>query len=216
MMTPATGWLGVPSTVSVGEGASSVAHNSAGTGTSLMRGRTSGKMRGRSLLHARTTGEALGEAVSRTLSNAQSDGRADTFGTSSARGTSEAFESVYALLPTSFHSKENALYMGAQLLRSLKTGTAYVRYFDEGGARETFLAVPRVVEYFLTDDCFAALRDRVFAQSPSASSIETAREAVAARERALITKARGASTPAEPETPAGYRTKRKRAEKVRS
>src|SRR5207253_912678 len=105
---------------------------------------------------------------------------------STTRGASEAFEAVYALLPTSFHSKENALYMAAQLLRSLKTGTAYIRYFDAAGARESFLAVPRVTEYALPDAGFAALRDRVLSESPSASPTDAALEHVAARERALI------------------------------
>jgi hypothetical protein len=148
--------------------------------------------------------------VSRGRSAAETAGQATTYGTSTTRGTSEAFEPVYALLPTSFHSKENALYMAAQMLRCLKTGSAYIRYFDHTGARETFLAVPAVVEHTIADAAFEALRDRVLSASPAASTAEAAREHLAARERAIINAAQVARTPPEPETPAEYRVKKSR------
>ena len=144
------------------------------------------------------------------VSSAETIGRADTRGTAITRGTSEAFEPLYALLPTSFHSKDNALYMAAQLLRCLKTGSAYVRYFDRSSARETFLAVPRVVEYSISDEVFEALRERVLSASPAAVATESAREHVDERERELIGEAIAANTPGEPITPAGYRIKKKR------
>jgi hypothetical protein len=117
---------------------------------------------------------------------------------------------VYALLPSGFHSKENALYIAARLLRCLKTGSAYIRYFDRGGARETFLSVPAVVEHSIADDTFEVLRDRVLSASPAASAAEAARENVAARERAIISAARKASAPPEPETPSEFRVKKTR------
>src|ERR1051325_9996915 len=151
-----------------------------------MTGRAHGTMRGKSSVHAVTMAESWMQALSRGASVADTAGRADTHGTSATHGTSEAFEAMYALLPTSFHSRENALYMASQMLRCLRTGSAYVRYFDRAGARETFLAVPAVVEYSISDDAFEAMRDQVLAGSPAASDREAARAHVDARERALI------------------------------
>ncbi len=214
MMTPATGWL-APAVVGMSEGASSMAHDSRSSGMSSMTGRIRGTARGRSYVHATGVSQAWGQAVARGVHTAETVGAGKTFGTANTRGASEAFEPVYALLPTSFHSKENALYMASQMLRALKIGTAYVRYFDAGGARETFLAVPRVIEHALPDDGFAALRDRVLSESPSACKMETARHEVAAREDALMREGIVARTPSEPKTSGGFRIKKKRPAKPR-
>jgi hypothetical protein len=210
MMTPTTGWLAAPNVVGTSEGASSMVQSSQSSGVSSMMGHARGIMRGESSMHAVSTVESWMEAVSRGRSAAETSGQANSYGTSTTRGTSEAFESVYALLPTSFHSKENALYMAAQMLRCLKTGLAYLRYFDHTGARETFLAVPKVVEHTVADAAFEALRDRVLSASPAASPAEAARERVAARERAIINAATLARTPPEPATPTEYRVKKSR------
>jgi hypothetical protein len=167
MMTPTNGWLSAPDVVGISEGASSMVQSSQSSGVSSMTGRARGTMSGKSSMHAVSTAESFMEAVSRGRSAAETAGQANTYGTSTTRGTSEAFEPVYALLPTSFHSKENALYMAAQMLRCLKTGSAYIRYFDHTGARETFLAVPKVVEHTIADGAFEALRDRVLSASPA-------------------------------------------------
>jgi hypothetical protein len=210
MMSPTTGWLSAPNVVGVSEGASSMVQSSQSSGVSSISGRARGTISGNSSMHAVSTAESFMEAVSRGRSAAETAGQANTYGTSTTRGTSEAFEPVYALLPTSFHSKENALYMAAQMLRCLKTGSAYIRYFDRTGARETFLAVPAVVEHTIAETAFEELRDRVLAASPAASTAEAAREHVAARERAIINAATLARTPPEPTTPAEYRIKRNR------
>jgi hypothetical protein len=62
----------------------------------------------------------------------------------------------------------------------------------------------------LSDDAFAAVRDRVLSQSPSASPTDQAREHVEARERAIINAAQKASEPPEPATPAEFRVKKTR------
>jgi hypothetical protein len=192
------------------EGASAMTHNSQASGLSSTTGRTSGSSVGKSSMHAVTSAAAWGESTSRAKHAATSTGQAASRGQARTQGTSEAFEPIYALLPSSFHSKENALYMAAQMLRCLNTGLAYVRYFDRGGARETFLAVPHVTECVIADDAFGVLRDQVLAQSPSASPADDARERVAARERALINAALDACAPPEPPTPAEYRVKKNR------
>jgi hypothetical protein len=99
------------------------------------------------------------------------------------------------------------------MLRCLKTGTAYVRYFDASGARETFLLVPRVTECSVADDEFVALHGRVLSESPSVSPSDAARAHVAGQDRALVEEANAARITAEPESPAGYRIKKKRAPK---
>jgi hypothetical protein len=210
MMLPATGWLASPDVVGMSEGASAITHNSQASGVSSTTGHTSGRSSGTSSMHAVTSASAWGESISRAKQSATSIGQAASRGQARTQGTSEAFESIYMLLPSSFHSKENALYMAAQMLRCLNTGLAYVRYFDRMGARETFLAVPRVTECVIADDEFGALRDRVLAESPSASPTDQARERVAAREQAVINAAREASVPPEPSAPADFRVKKSR------
>jgi hypothetical protein len=175
-----------------------------------MTGRTSGSSSGTSSMHAVTSASAWGESTSRAKHAATSVGTAESRGQARTQGTSEAFEPIYMLLPSSFHSKENALYMAAQMLRCLNTGAAYVRYFDRLGAKETFLSVPRITESVVSDDAFNALRDQALSQSPSASPSDEARERVAARERAVINAAREACAPAEPPSPAEYRVKKSR------
>jgi len=210
MMLPATGWLASPDVVGMSEGASAMTHNSQASGVSSSAGSMSGTSRGTSSMHAVTSASAWGKSVSRAKHSAMSIGQAASRGQARTHGTHEAIEPIYALLPSTFHSKDNALYMAAQMLRCLNTGSAYVRYFDRMGAKETFLAVPRVTESVLSDDAFAALRDRVLSQSPSASPTDQAREHVAARERAIINAAREASAPPEPTPPAEYRVQKSR------
>jgi hypothetical protein len=71
----------------------------------------------------RWIGSEKGFAVSRGISRATTTGVAETRGTSASEGWQEAFEPLYANLPSAMHSKENVLYMAAQTLRNLTTGT---------------------------------------------------------------------------------------------
>jgi DNA-binding Lrp family transcriptional regulator len=208
MLTPETGWG--PAVIGTSEGVSSMAQSSQASGSSTMVGESTSRMRGTSVMHAVSKGEGVGDGVSYGIQRGKSSGSAQSSGTSLTRGESETFEPIYELLPSSFHSKEHALYTAAQLLRCLKAGQAYVRYFDADGARETFLTVPRVTECAISDAEFATIHSSVFAASPSASQAAVAREKVAERERTLIAEARAALVPPEPESAAGYRVKRSR------
>jgi PAS domain-containing protein len=212
MMTPGTGWS--PAVIGTSEGVSSMAQSSQASGTNTMFGETTSRMRGKSVMYAVSSGEGIGDGVSYGVQRATSSGSAESSGTSLTRGEAETFEPIYELLPSSFHGKEHALYTAAQMLRCLKTGQAFVRYFDAGGARETFLSVPRVTECAISDPEFAALHDRVLLASPSASRAQTARGKVAERERVLIAEGRAACIPPEPKSPAGYRVKKPRAAKA--
>lgn len=209
-MTPATGWSGP---LSIAMSTSEMSNASSGRGSSSMSGRSQGKGYARNTMHAVTVGEAWGESVVHTTHRSRSLALGKARGTTQSHGTQEAFEPIYELLPTSFHSKENAVTMAAQMLRCLNTGTAYVRYFGADGVRETFLKVPLVVEYAVPDDAFAALRDRVLSHSPAVLPRPEAEALVAERERALSDAAAKQRLPIEPETAAGYRVKKKRPTK---
>jgi hypothetical protein len=127
-------------------------------------------------------------------------------GSSRAEGLSEGLEPIYADLPSAVHSKENALYLTSMMLRSLKTGQAFVNYVGAMGMVSALLSVPRVQSATLSDDEFAELRARVLAASPSAiDSMDAARE-IDKREQRLIKQAADAKElAAKPKEPKSYR-----------
>src|SRR5262249_27115913 len=55
-------------------------------------------------------------------------GRATQKGTSRGAGRAQTIVPVYTDLPTSFHSKDNALYMAGERIRALPTGRAIMRF----------------------------------------------------------------------------------------
>lgn len=179
-------------------------------------------------MHAVTVGSARGEAVSRGRSVGLTEGTAETKGSASTRGQQEGLEPIMADLPSAIHSKENVLYMAAQTLRNLPTGTAFVNFVDASGMKAALLSVPEVRSYAPERDEFVRLRVRVLEASPSALSATDAHRIVARRKEALIAAAGRTSAaegplrvpvaergpPAdEPESPAGFRVKKARAPK---
>lgn len=72
--------------------------------------------------------EGQAETVARSRTTTTSRARTRALGTSV--GASQAFEPVYADLPTSFHSKENELYRAGEMLRNLPVGHAFVSFRD--------------------------------------------------------------------------------------
>ena len=76
---------------------------------------------------------SLGESESRASSRSRSRSHASAVSTSSmtgrseSQGQSEALFPVYENLPTSFHSKENMVYLAGEDLRRLPKGSAYIR-----------------------------------------------------------------------------------------
>jgi hypothetical protein len=97
---------------------------SVGKSSSSGSSRQSGSCSGTSEVTIESEGEALTQARSRatTLSRARSRGRGET------RGVSEAFEPIYADLPSAWHGKDNELYRAGELLRALPVGRAYVSW----------------------------------------------------------------------------------------
>jgi len=69
-----------------------------------------------------------GEAETHARSRATTQSRARTRGHGTTAGLHEAFEPVYADLPTSFHSKDNELYRAGELLLNLPVGRAFVSF----------------------------------------------------------------------------------------
>ena len=103
--------------------------------------------------------------------------------------------------------------MAAQVLRNLTTGRAAVNFVGASGMKTASLRVANVESYALPEEQFDELRARVLDASPSASPIDQAREHVAERQRMLIEAAGQDRIGVEPETPAGFRTKKMRVVK---
>jgi hypothetical protein len=149
-----------------------------GHSSSVTRGQTAGQS------HATTKGKTTGTSKGRTEGRSTSTGQ--TLGTSDSTGWSEGIEPTYATLPTAVHSKENAVYFAAQTLRSLKTGTALINFVGDDGMRAELIRVPRMNAVSLTTEAFDELRQRIYAQSPSAIETTRAVAALKAREQDLI------------------------------
>ena len=210
MMTPGDGWMETPVVLGLSEGTSSVSHSAQGTGSSSMRGRTTATVTGKNTMHAVSVGSARGEAIARTNSRGISKGQGITRGTATTRGTQEGLEPIMEDRPSAVHSKENVLYMAAQTLRNLTTGTAFINFVDATGMKAALLQVPDVKSYAPTATELERIRTRILEASPSASRTEDARQIVARRKHALIELAQRATTPPEPATPAEFRVKKSR------
>ena len=213
MMTPDTSLFGTPTVIGLSEGASSTAHSSYGSGSSAMSGRATSTAAGKVSTHAETTGWASGEAETRGTSAARTTGRSETRGAAATRGAQEGYKPVFQELPTSFHSKEHVLYFAAQALRSLVTGKAFINFVDGTGMQAGLLTVAPVQSRAPNGAQFEELRARILDASPSAARIDAARAHLADRRRALIDAAENLRS-REPASPAGYRTKKKRAPKT--
>lgn len=76
-------------------------------------------------------GGGLAFSDARSKSEGSSHGRHTTKGTTSGGGSSEALFPKYETLPTSFHSKDNVLYMAGETIRNLPVGRAILRFRDK-------------------------------------------------------------------------------------
>lgn len=176
-------------------------------------------MRGASSTQGETsstaTSESDTESESRSFMRARTETRSHAHGT--MRGTtrnsgeSEAFESVYEDLPSSFHSKENVLWMQGELLRSLPPGTAAVSFVDGARRESTILKVPFVSLPSLPEADFWTLRARFLDMAPSTKPAHTASRMIEDRERAIIAEAVSAIAP--PPEPNSFREPVRRPKK---
>ena len=95
---------------------------------------------GTGLSRADTTSQAHSDISSESSTYARSASRGTshtlTHGTSETEGSTEGFASIFADLPTSFHSLDNLRYLAGEQIRKLPVGTAFV-YFQGNSARVT-------------------------------------------------------------------------------
>ncbi len=98
--------------------------------TNVMRGASSNEFQSTSEGESFGQGEGGALAFSEALANTtgRSDTRSRNRGTTTGSGSSEALIPRYENLPTSFHSKDNALYMAGETIRVLPVGRAIVRF----------------------------------------------------------------------------------------
>lgn len=175
---------GVPAGSALGRGQSAQVAKT--RGTNAVSGRSSETSRSSGSSHAETTSESWSESFTRGTSHAVTVGESHTRGTGRSQGSSEGLEPILADLPTAVHSKDSVLYMAAQTLRNLRTGTAFVSFVGASGLVSALLSVPPVLNVSLSASQFAALRERVLGRSQAAISIAEAVAAIADRERQLL------------------------------
>jgi len=91
-------------------------------------------------MEGRTDSEGGGLAITDaiTASRGKSLAKSKTRGNTKGKGTSEALMPIYSDLPTSFHSKDNELYMKGEMIRNLPVGRAVIKY----RAANTCITVP--------------------------------------------------------------------------
>ena len=199
-----------PSTIiGTSQGQSAQFHGAQSSGSQATKGSASGTAASTSSSTARTTSESWSEGTAVSDSVSVSTGKATTAGHGKTAGWREAFESILEDRPTTVHGLENIRYMAATVLRNLTAGRAAINFVDADGMKTAALTVANVQSYALPQAGFEALRERVFNASPSAIPVDEAIANVTERHREL--KSLVASTqPNEPESPSGFRTKRKR------
>ncbi len=98
--------------------------------------RFQGSSEGASESHAQ--GAGIATHAMRTRSQGTSLSKNRTHGTSRGSSSSEAALPTYDKLPTSFHSKDNELYIKGEMIRNLPTGYAIIK----SGALMRFIKVP--------------------------------------------------------------------------
>lgn len=168
------------------------------------KGRTVGKS------HTRGSAHTIGRsnAETRGLSIGETTSRGTSTGTSRTEGMSEGIEPIYANLPTAVHGKENVLYMAAQELLSLQTGTARLAYVGVGGRHEYLLRIPNIDSTDISNEHFDKLRQRTLEASSSAIPMLDAVATLRERERSL--KQEAESNGSEPDAAHSFRVPRRK------
>jgi PAS domain-containing protein len=205
------GLFDTPVVMGFSEGTSALTHSAEGSASSSMRSRNTASASGKNTMRASAVGSARSEAISHARAAGRATGKAQTRGSSATRGSQEGLEPIMADLPSAVHGKENMLYMAAQTLRNLTTGTAFINFVDATGMKAALLAVPEVRSYAPEPAAFEQLRLRILDASPSAQPSAEAHSLVARRKALLMDIAKRASEPPEPQTPSEYRVTKERA-----
>ena len=98
--------------------------------SNFQRGESTNQFQAESETESTSEGEGGGLAFTNSLSKSEGTSRGlnKNRGTSQAAGSSEALYPVFENLPTSFHSKENELYMHGEMIRNLPVGRAILKF----------------------------------------------------------------------------------------
>ena len=98
------------------------------------------RFQGLSEIKGRTNAEATGIAASQALTTSRGKtlGKNKTRGNTKSQGSADALMPLYEPLPTSFHSKDNELYIKGEMIRNMPVGRAVIKF----RANATFLNVP--------------------------------------------------------------------------
>ena len=98
------------------------------------------RFQGLSEIKGRTNAEATGIAASQALTTSRGKtlGKNKTRGNTKSQGSADALMPLYEPLPTSFHSKDNELYIKGEMIRNMPVGRAVIKF----RANTTFLNVP--------------------------------------------------------------------------
>jgi hypothetical protein len=159
-----------------------------------------------SVTHGITRGVSIAKGVSETRSKSTARSRQQSTGLTTGEtvgsgesystGWSEAMVPILALRASAVHGKDNVLYLAAQTLRSLKTGTALINFVDHTGMNSALLRVPVRTVAALSEGAFAALINAIASASPSAQPAAQAKEALRTRRLTLTKAARQLRLPA--------------------
>ena len=133
-------FVGMPMPLGMNVGSADGASSAWLSSNMSQRGDTTSQFESRSESESTSEGEGGGLAFSEGTATSQgtSSARNKTRGETQGRGSSQALFPVYANLPSSFHSKDNALYMAGETIRNLPVGRAILRFRD----KVTTLTVP--------------------------------------------------------------------------
>jgi hypothetical protein len=161
-----------------------------GTPSTVSLGRGTGWSTDRSGSHAENSSIGGAHTSSHSVTAGRSVSVSDSHATSSSRGASEGLEPIYRDLPSAVHSKDNALYFAAQMLRSLTAGEAYASFVDQAGMHSARIQVPLVRALPVSEATFVAIRTLILSKSASATETAHAIAALEDREQKLIAEAR--------------------------
>jgi hypothetical protein len=125
---------------------------------------------------------------------------------SSSQG--EAYRSVYADLPAAVHSKQNVIYMAAELINNLPTGTAIVKALVGNRIESAVVRLPRIDDPSGTPEDHRSVRAQLLAKTPTALPAGEANKIITDRREWL--KAQGAKLVALPPKPKTFRRPLKR------
>ena len=194
-----------PIILSTSSGESAAMQQLVSSGSSTSQARSNGNSEAKSTMQSQTRARSMARSSIEARSVSSSCAKGTASGSSETQGTSEAFEPVYADLPSQFHSKENVLSMAGDILRSLAAGRGFVGYVDQSGRHGSFLSVPFVQALELSQGEFETLRKELLGRSPSARPAKAALFAIEERERLLSALAAKHRTPEEPADASGFK-----------